>query len=254
MIWLKWFADLVLLLLIGLAGISGTQAQSVFADNFNRPDSAVVGNGWLDAPGNSVNLSIFGGALVNTGPFTIGTIYRPFDFSSGVHVHATLSQTDGFNGPPRFESAVALGNNGTYGSGLSVWFGRSDAAFNNSQVQLQIDGTIVAQVFTPFQYGSELEFDFTYQTSGAVAGTVMSGTDSFAFSFSTSYALAGGNVAIYLEKGVTIDPRIDNFSIASLPVSPVPEPSTYLSLVAGLLALAAVRHRNVVVSKGIRRI
>lgn len=221
-------------------------SQTSFFDDFNRPDSAVVGNGWTAVTG-SVNgeLVIRSGALSTANSASNAGIYRPFDFSTGVRVQANLTETSGFNGPNRYESLLTLFSGGDLESGLGIEIHRSDIGFANSGVTIRTASGIFATQFSPFQYGSQLGVDFRYQTNGLIDGTVTSGSDSFNFSFDASSIpvseLSGTNFAMRLDSGPLPNPTFDNVTISA-----IPEPETYALMLAGLglLGFAAPRRQR----------
>jgi len=228
------------LLAFGL-GCTSTYAQS-FSDDFNRLDSTAVGNGWIASPNDSPgSLVVQSGALANPHPLGAGTVYRPFDFSSDGRIRLTFTETNGFNGPHRFENAISLFSDGIQdGVGLHVFFTRSDQGFENSQVDVRINGTIIETQFSTFQYGSRIDVDFAYTLSGQVYGSVTgAGFAPFDFSFSSLSLPSGTNLGIRLAGGVSMTGTADNFS-----VTPIPEPATYAMLLAGLGALGIVARRR----------
>jgi hypothetical protein len=228
-------AGVALLLLVGRA------PAETFFDDFNRPDSATVGNGWSNALGSfPSNLAVRNNELAGTAHGQAG-IYRPFEFSTPITISATLQDSYGNNGPHRYNSSFSLANNGDMWRGYGLHFGRSDSGFNNSTITLfDVDGHLdnpssrLASVAVPFQFGSSFHTQFTISPSGRVMGSVTQGSDHFSFSLAppASYTIqsAGNNFAYTTEPGVgPTYSRLDNLGLESGPPSPVP-PTMYAVL------------------------
>lgn len=231
-----------------LVGISfEALSQTSFFDDFNRPDSQTVGNGWLDAPdifGN--HLSIMNSQLTTVQSFT--GIYRPFSFSSPVSISATLAETSGFGGLlNRYNAQIGILNDGTRDGGYRVSFYRGDQNFNDSAITL-LDGANTIASFTPtIQFGHQIDVRLDFGVDGSVLGSIGQNSQSESFSFGPHSVLSsGGNVLIGLggaDGRGTSNPtqhRVDNFQIAS----PIPEPETYAMLLAGLGVLGFAARRR----------
>jgi hypothetical protein len=107
-----------------------SHAQTFF-DDFNRPDSANVGNGWSNTPGNTgnQNLRILNHALTTPAPSPGGAagIYRPFPFTAPLTVSATITPGSGYAGLLlRYGVNFSLLNNGTMDSGYQLTISRAD--------------------------------------------------------------------------------------------------------------------------------
>ena len=208
-----------------LAGPPCVCADMLFSDDFNRPNGP-VGNGWVDAPFNAVgNLVILGGKLTSPAEPSTGSrasIYRPVDASAGISASATLTETNGNNGPRRYESGFWVGNNGTYTSGYGIHFVRSDQGFNNSFVSLYFNGVVLAQQPSTFQYGSSIDVSVSLSTDGTVQGTVQGDGNTFSFNFGPGIvnlsALPGPYFVVELENGnCCLLPTLDNLTIRQAP-------------------------------------
>src|SRR5947208_120833 len=82
-----------LLALCAVASLYPTLSQALtFTDDFNRPDSPTVGNGWSDTAGNiGGNLAINNNELTCPSASSAG-IFRPFPFTAPITVTATVKE------------------------------------------------------------------------------------------------------------------------------------------------------------------
>ncbi|MEM1188388.1 MAG: CARDB domain-containing protein [Pseudomonadota bacterium] len=194
-----------------------------FSDNFNRPESSNVGNGWT-------RLTDGGDVELRNGEVTVtetrnqksySGIYRNINFDGDVRVSATIKETNGFgNTPNRYTTGLGVRGNGTILSGYEVFFIRTGDGYNNSQVQLRDGGVIIDSILSTFQFGPELSTEFTFGQDGSVYGTVRQPSDLFTFSFPPRSVSSSGQF-IYYEAGkpdvrssnpLTFQ-RMDDFSI-----------------------------------------
>jgi len=219
-------------------------AAVIFSDDFNRPDSPVVGNGWLDAVNGGFSLAIEGGQLTATGSFP--GIYRPFEFSAPVSISATMTQSSGFGGIlGRWVAGFGILNDDTVG-GYRLTFNRSDQNFDNSAVTLSDGATEVAIYHTLIQFGSQMDVQVEFRTDGSILGTITQGLQREVFTFGAyDVQSSGGNVFIGLGgagtdgSGSTAQHKLDNFTISSS----IPEPTTLVLLALGLVGVGARRQR-----------
>jgi pimeloyl-ACP methyl ester carboxylesterase len=233
----------ILLALCAVASVYPDPALSqalTFTDDFNRPDSPTVGNGWSDTAGNiGGNLEILNNELTCTAP--IGQpgagIFRPFRFTPPVTVTATVKEMNGFGGLLRRYSAefwVLNTGVGVESDGYGVVFSRSDALTSNSLVRLFDGTTLVDSASPPFQYGPEIKVSITFNLDGSVMGAVSEpapSTNTFPFTFGPhTIQSTGSNFSISTGcagSGDTLFPRFDNVTIsADIP----PEQKTVLLL------------------------
>ena len=158
--------------------------ERVFADDFNRPDSAAVGNGWLDTTGNNGgNFGIVNGTLgVPNVPGGAG-IYRPVPANQSIHIQCKLLDTTSSLRRGRYEHRVLLRNDGTRFKGYGLMLGRTDSALNNSMIHLISDEVILSSVKPSFEFPVPLYLDATYSPDGSVQGTV-SGAETYSPSVS----------------------------------------------------------------------
>src|SRR4051812_3448983 len=88
---------IVSVLAIGLLACRGVVAGT-FSDDFNRPNSSTVGNGWSNTIGNTGgNLAIVNNQLSGTALGGNAGISRPFGLSSPVSVSAQVFEESGFS-------------------------------------------------------------------------------------------------------------------------------------------------------------
>ena len=227
--------------LVGLS--SEALSQTSFFDDFNRPDSQVVGNGWTDVPdiyGN--HLSIKDGQLTTTASFS--GISRSFTFGGPISMSLTLAETSGYGGlPNRYIAAFGILGGGTTNSGYAVSLYRGDQNYSNSQITL-LDGADVVATFMPLiQFGHQIDVNITFGVDGSVNGVIgeQSG-QSEGFSFGARNVLSnGGNVFLGLGAGDgAMQHRLDNFQVTT----PIPEPETYALMLAGLGVLGFAARRR----------
>ena len=198
----------ILIVVTLLCAVRSACAQS-FSDDFNRPDSSTVGNGWLNASNNTGgNMTITSqkvGVPINSG---FGTIYRPFAVTSDVRVQGTLIQGHGFNAfyPQHYTHFILFRSDGLNVRGCGIWLYRSDNAANNSRVS-RVDtsgptggATEVDGVNSSFQFANSVELDATFYPDGSIQGTLRDGVSQFAFTFPPRAITAtGGNFAFAAE-------------------------------------------------------
>lgn len=191
-----------------------------FTDDFNRPNSATVGNGWSNTTGNiGGNLAIKNNEL--TCPSTGGAgIFRPFPFTAPITTTARVKEQNGFGTLlRRYVTSFLVRNNGTLNQGYGVVVVRSDQNFNNSQVILVEDNTQLASIPSTFQYGPEIHVSVTFNLDGSVTGTVSApppSTATFSFSFPPHQIQSvGDNFSIAVEcSSGPVNQRIDDVAIS----------------------------------------
>ena len=224
--------------------LAGHVSASTFFDDFNRPDSSTVGNGWLNATATtSGDVGTFqiqnNEATFITTANASAAIYRPADFSGSFTIDATLKETNGFGGlTNRYDQYITIFNDGTIGHGYGLNIGRSDSISNNSYITL-LDGTnALSTILSPFQFGSAIDTHVTFSPDGSVVGSISQGTSQFDFSFGSHTIQSSGTNFLY--SAVSPDnssvnslfPRIDNITLTSIPT---PEPSSTLLVVSGVV-------------------
>lgn len=195
-----------------------------FSDDFNRPDSSVVGNGWSNTAGNyDGNLSIQNDQLISDGQIGTAGIYRPYSFVAPVTISASLFGTDdSLVSGDRYSDTLTLDNNGNIDSGYGISVGRTGSDWNNSSVSL-MDGTdLITTLPSTFQFGPQVNVTATFSPDGSINGNVNDGSNIFNFSFGPRTILSTGtNTSIVLgprdwrnPDWPPTYPRLDNFVIA----------------------------------------
>ena len=158
--------------------------QSVFFDDFNRPDGP-VGNGWSHSVvGHEFGLVIRSHTLSTDEVFFESGIYRPIDLSGPVTISATATHKNGFGGVPfAYSPTFLIGSDGTLDSGYGITFFRGDANFADSTVSLKLDGTVLVNLRSSFQFRESIDVMMTLSPDGSVSGSVSGDGNSFAFNF-----------------------------------------------------------------------
>ena len=238
----KTIAFLALSLTLGGAS-SGALGQTSFFDDFNRPDSQVVGNGWSDVPdiyGN--HLSIKNGQLTTTASFS--GISRSLMFNGPISMSLTLAETSGYGGlPNRYIAEFGILGGSTTNSSYRVSLYRGDQNYSNSKITL-LDGADVVATFMPqIQFGHQIDVRIAFGVDGSVNGDIgQQSGQSESFSFGARNVLSnGGNIILGLGAGDgAMQHRLDNFQVTT----PIPEPETYAMLLAGLGVLGFAARRR----------
>jgi pimeloyl-ACP methyl ester carboxylesterase len=177
-------------------------AREIFSDNFERPDSSDIGNGWTKLIGGSGIELVDGAVRVNVisgENLPPSGIYRFVDYVGDVTLKGKIFETNGFSGlSNRYLAAIGILGDGTPSSGYHIVFTRSDRNYNNSEVQLFDSGTLVQRVPSSFQFGSDITFEVTFREDGAVSGKVSGNTQQFEFDFAPRSVESSGDY-IYFE-------------------------------------------------------
>ncbi len=204
-----------------LRGLSfvGT-SEPFFVDQFTRLNGPVL-NGWVDMASNtSGDLVVKDDTLSTSAPSGAAGIYRSMDITRSTTVSADLTYLNGAGGLLyRYDTEFLFGSNGVDESGYGLLFYRGDQNFNNSAVVLLLNGVVVEQQASTFQFTDRLTTTFSWSPDGSIVGTVQGGGSSFAFSFGPrSVALPGSNLAIRLggpdsRTGALVHPTVDNVAI-----------------------------------------
>jgi surface antigen len=202
-----------------------------FADNFNRPDSTVVGNGWtgLQSP---KSLEIVSGALsMRDAAGGAAGVVRPFSVPGPVTIRADFSEKNGWGGLTcAYDAHLRIRNDGRESSGYGVAFQRADRNYGSS-IALMDGSAELSRIDTVLQFGARIRVSATFHTDGRIEGIVSQGGEQEAFSFpARTMTSTGANVAIWTgspdsRSTAYIFPRIDNVSIEAGAPAPALPPS-----------------------------
>lgn len=195
---------------------------SNFVDNFARPDSPAVSNGWQNAANTSGILQIVGGMVQfsSTSGGDAG-ICRHANFGGPVTVSATLKEMNGFGGRSRrYNHRLVILCDGNINTGYGINIGRSDSSISNSEIRLVDGSNELAIVSSTFQFGPEINVQFTVAPDGAVTGFVSDASNTSPFSFAARNIASHGQMFMYGTSAADsrtssfIFPRADDISIA----------------------------------------
>lgn len=224
----KAVAGIALLILFG-AAYSVSANTITFSDDFNRPDSQIVGNGWSPVDQFAGQLSISGGKLIDADSSgVVGAVYRPISHSGPITIAADFSHESGFGGlPNRYQTMFAVRADGS-GKGYGINFDRGDVNFP-SYIDLLDNGVLVAEIGSSFAFGPQMHAVITFNPDGSISGTVSQPGDSYDFSFpARTVVSAGENIMIRMGEfnvspGGTIMPWVDNFQVTTDVDDPTPQ-------------------------------
>jgi hypothetical protein len=176
----------------GLCSAGICQAPTCLADDFNRANSATVGNGWLEVgeftgndscgvPVCSTQASIVGSRVALSA--SVGSDYgcgcpgpslvaHPISFVFPINLQVDYRATS----DQRIFATLGLATDTTAGmpggfTGVTV--GRSSSTINNSTIFLQRNGQQVAQISTPFQWtdAADIHIVVTINADGSMSAS-----------------------------------------------------------------------------------
>jgi hypothetical protein len=210
-----------------------------FSDDFNRPDSVMVGNGWSAVQQLPGRLSILNGALVDADQAgMVAAVYHPVSFKGSLSISADLSEESGGGGlPNRYQTVLAIKDDGS-GRGYGIKFDRGDANYP-SFIELIDKGVVVGVLQSSFQFGAKIHTSITFEKDGSVSGTVTQQGDSYTFSFPARKVLStGNNFSIQMGEYFagapnSIMPTVDNLVLSAPELSSCTRPrarSTHVML------------------------
>lgn len=207
-------------------------------ENFDRPDSTSVGNGWSDLTNNVGGTFIIkDGRLQTSAGAGEAGIYRTLPLTGPNRVTADIFQENS----NRYVAQFRFANGGQRNQGYGLMFYRGDSSYANSAVILFDGTTEVASRPVTFQFGTSIHVDFTVYPDGRVEGSVSQGAQSFPFSFvARAFQNPGDNFAIINEyNSNAVPPRFDNLTVnaagpaTGVPLAPVLQSSPFTSSTVG---------------------
>jgi hypothetical protein len=231
-------------------------ADTIFQDDFNRPDSSSVGNGWLDTSGNvNGNLGITNNAVSPSVAGGEAGIYRSFSGSAALTATATLGQENGFGGLlRRYGAMLTFFNDGIIEHGYGLEFSRGDQNFSDSRVTLLDGGTEHNVLSSSFQYGPKIDVSFTMLPDGTINGSVANtgGGSHFEFSFGPHLIQSSGSNFMYStgfadnRSSSITHPSMDDLTLtaAGEPATTVPLPKPWVATLAFFGGVLLLRPRR----------
>jgi hypothetical protein len=192
-----------------------------FHDDFDRPNGP-VGNGWSNAPGDpDGGFVIRNGALVPSKVECSVGINRPIGYSSAVSVSLPMTQQNGFGGlKDRYVAGIVFKNDGTLRGGYGVIIYRGDQNYDNSAVELDLNGVVIGSIPSTFQFGAWIRVDLRLFPDGRIWGRVRGDGHEFTFAFPKHSLkdLPGQSFALLqacpdARQGQVIFPRINDLSL-----------------------------------------
>lgn len=236
--------------------VNGTPAGAavLFADDFNRPDSATVGNGWVSVTegGGPGFLVIQDNKLINPAVPRTG-IYRPFAFDAPIRITGRLFDSDGnpsagLGGFFEGTFAVRAGND-VLQKGYGITVNRNDALGGNTFLSRFDNGVQIDIVNYPaFHITSEAILDVIFALDGSMTGSLINPltNDQFDFSFGAHTIASTGDNFMFVSPGngrpnYDLEP-VNLPGLDDLVIQSVPGPGMALLLAGALLALARRRH------------
>lgn len=199
-----------------------------FTDDFDRPDSTVVGNGWTNMAGsNGQDLGIVNGKLSGLSPSGDVGIYRPWSPSQTVTVSCVLTYLSGYASTPyRYDASIAFDSDGTIGDGYGIHLTRGDANYNDSAISIFDGNTVLSTTPCSFQFSSDVSLTVTFASDGSISGNVSDETDApFPFALGPhAIESAGVNFAYWValpdpRASSYTEPTLDNLTIQSAGVA-----------------------------------
>ncbi len=204
-----------------------TRADTIlFSDDFNRPDSIVIGNGWTSAaePGGGFleirNNALSAGQIGNLS-VPRAAVFRPLGFAGTLTISGRLSDSDGNPSVApggAFFHLIAIANNGDptavgeslqSGYGIGVFQNGSDGV--NSYVRLFDNGVVIDTADFPDNFmRSEVDFSVSIALDGSVTGMLTNPTSlaTFDFSFGPRAIQSNGGNFMYETGGNSRPPMV----------------------------------------------
>jgi len=235
--------------------VASPPTQLPFSDDFNRPDSTTVGNGWIDDTAQNTNLSILNGRLYNqTGDYA--GIHRVILLDQPITVSADTAPTNGFGGLRyRYGTDFLIKGNGSLQDGYGFEISRADEHFP-SQVNLMDHGAYIATLPSTFQFTDQVHVVATFNLDNSITGVVFNAQgDTFNFSFpARTIADSSSNFDIMLTQPTNgAYPWLDNLVLTKTPVittTSLPEASNGVAYSQTVLAFGGVAPLTRTISNG----
>jgi|GEM_PF-4919639 len=187
------------------ASLVGPASTSV-SDDFNRPDSTNVGNGWSNLLDSGTHRLVIRDQRLTTQTYLESTpgaagVFRSTPRALPITLSARLTYMNASAGLPyRYTTQIGILSDGKLDTGYRLIFSRSDSNYSNSKVCLN-DGLVdVANVASSFQFQDEIVVSATFNADGSIMGSVQGDGQTFPFSF-PAYGVqsTGTNVFIRLD-------------------------------------------------------
>lgn len=248
----RWLGLVAGLCAVAIHCAPANAAVILFADDFNRPDSPVVGNGWVSVTegGGPGTLVIQDTKLINTGLPRSG-IYRPFAFDAPIRITGKLFDSDGHPSAGLggfFEGTFAVrAGNDVLQKGYGITVNRNDALGGNTFISRFDNGAEIDLVNYPaFLITSEAILDAVFHLDGSITGSLINPltSDQFDFSFGARTIDSTGDNFMFVSPSngrpnydlepVNL-PGLDDLVIQSVDI---PVPGMALLLTGALLLLA----------------
>lgn len=146
-------------------------AADYFFDDFNRPDSPDIDNGWILATDNitSGDLGIVSNRLSHV-TTNDAAICRQFPLNKKTTLSVRFTDRNGYScHRNRHEEQISIRSDGTRDSGYGIRLHRSDNGYTNSQVTLVDNGIEIDQQYATFQFANTVTVDYvTFNLDGSV--------------------------------------------------------------------------------------
>jgi hypothetical protein len=181
-------------------GVSDWTATFELFDDFNRPNSAIIGNGWTVESGQwSIESNKLKLAPTPHGRYFI--VHPLPTLSTGYAVRLTETDINGNNGPYRFECPALINANADAGlNGYGVHPIRSDARYSHSGVNRYDYGFVdpgfngIIDTQAPnFQFTDYLTVEYRILSDGSITGSVSDDIHTVIFNFGPRTITADGN-------------------------------------------------------------
>jgi len=153
-----------------------------FFDDFNRPESAHVSNGWEPSVGEGLRID---NRRLTADSDSLSGITRSQGDATEVSFAATLTQTNGFHCLTyQYGHFLGISYEPATGNGYFVKFNRADRNYSDSRIDLFDNGSVVQSINSTFQFSDSIVVEYlTFAPDGSVSGRISDASSSFDFSF-----------------------------------------------------------------------